>query len=130
MCTLLSQPVAAMFAQSTNNVISKSQEYWTCVDYSKNFTERNPEWGMVTLSDNQLFHGTSHMLNYKILDNGQTLLIHDGMQHADYKDSGWYISQSYYHFWQKDETPARTYKFLRDNRQIILKAYNITEQSL
>ena len=126
MCALLSQPVAATFAPSTNNVIPKTQEYWTCVDYSKDFAAHNPEWGIVTMSNNQLFHGISHMVNYKILDNGHTLLIHDGMQHADYKDSGWYLSQSYYHFWQNDETPVRTYRFLRDNSQIILKAYNIS----
>jgi len=95
------------------------QEKWTCYDWSVNFARENPEWGIVTVSDNMWFNsnaGFSHMVNYQIIDN-ETLLIHDGLYKNDYILAGWQL-QGYYHFWV-NETPVRNYIVMQDNRNII-----------
>ena len=123
MWTAMLQPAAAV------QIIPASEDRWTCVDYSRNFAARNPDWGIVTMANDQLFRGGSHMVNYKIdPNNPDMLLIHDGLYNADYNFGGWY-SYGFYHFWLKGETPVRNYIFLRDNSDVILKAYNITVQA-
>jgi hypothetical protein len=101
------------------SIIPTTPDKWTCYDHSVNFSKENPEWGMVTMSNNQWFRsnaGVSHMVNYHIIDN-ETLLIHDGLYKNDYVLASWQL-QGYYHFWI-NETPVRNYVVMQDNRDII-----------
>jgi hypothetical protein len=101
------------------SIIPVPQEKWTCYDWSVDFARENPEWGIVTISDNQWFNsniGVSHMVNYQKVNN-ETLLIHDGLYGTDYIVAGWQL-QGYYHFWI-NETPVRNYVVMQDNRNII-----------
>lgn len=106
----------ACFLLSLFAVAAVQAENWTCYDYAKNYTEVNPEWGRVTISENMYFRGTSHLVNYKVLNN-DTLLIHDGMRDSDYILAGW-KNGGFYHFWI-DETPVRNYSIMRDNRAVL-----------
>jgi hypothetical protein len=108
--------------------IPMSRDHWTCTDYSLDYQISHPDFGILTLSHNPLFRGVSHMVNYKIINNGKTLLIHDGLKNSDYRFDGWYKSDDYYHFWINGEKPVRTYSFLRDNSDIVLKQYDITDR--
>jgi hypothetical protein len=108
-------------------MIPKDETSWTCVDYSYDYHRQHPDWGFLTISySDHLFRGMSHMVNYKLANNGTVLLIHDGMCDADYEFGGWYLSGYYFHFWQPNETPVRNYRFIRDNSDLILAEYNIT----
>lgn len=98
-------------------ITPKSMEYWTCVDYSTDFTNNNPDWGIVTISNNQYFHGVSHMVNYKVMDS-ESIEIHDGMYEYDYELHDWKNDGRFYHFWI-NEKPVRNYRFLWDNRGVL-----------
>lgn len=113
---LLVMPASASF-----NPVRSNKEAWTCYDYSLNFSENNPDWGIVCISNNRYFKGFSHMVNYKLLDNG-SLLIHDGLYKSDYDFTGWECV-GHYHFFI-NEPPRRYYKWLFDNRETILSDYN------
>jgi hypothetical protein len=118
MWTIVTLVIAITLSQNVSavSIIPVPQEKWTCYDYSVNFAKENPEWGIVTVSDNQWFHGITHMVNYQKINN-ETLLIHDGMWEMDYVIAGWQL-QGYYHFWV-NETPMRNYVVMWDNRNII-----------
>jgi hypothetical protein len=101
-------------------VIEKKQASWTCFDYSMAFAEENPEWGIVTISQNMYFFGASHMVNYKLdKNNSRIMYVHDGLYKADYEFGGWQ-DDGFYHFWTENEKPVRSYRFLRDNRGEVL----------
>jgi hypothetical protein len=100
-------------------VIPKPREAFTCVDYSLEFAQKNPDWGIVTLSNNQLFRGVTHMVNYQFTKEGY-LKIHDGMYQADYILCGWQGTQ-FYHFWLESETPCRNYRVLQDNSNLFIE---------
>lgn len=89
----------------------------TCYDYAVNFSATHPDWGCVTISQNKYFKGISHMVNYQVLVGGG-LLIHDGMNNADYATYGWRNCNQFYHFWLCTR-PVRNYLFLQDNSQLI-----------
>lgn len=84
----------------------------SCYDESVRYEKEHPEWGCVTMSDNQLFHGTSHMVNYQV--EGENLSIHDELYGLDYTIYDYTNSGVFFHFWG-NETPVRVYKFLRPN---------------
>jgi len=102
------------------SVVPVSQDHYTCYDYSVKFAENNTGWGIVTVSDNQWFKGTTHTVNYKIVTDN-ILQIHDGMRNADYLVGGW-EKQGYYHFWV-NETPRRNYHIMQDNRQKLISLF-------
>ena len=97
-------------------IMPKPQEAWTCVDYSLDFAKQNPNWGIVTISNNQLFYDVSHMVNYQFTENN-TLMIHDGLYQYDYELCDWQGTQ-FYHFWIPGETPCRYYRVLQDNSRL------------
>ncbi len=109
---LLIAPTSASF-----NPIRENKEAWTCYDYTLNFSEYNPDWGLVGMSDNKLFRGESHLVNYKLIDN-DTILIHDGLNGAEYDLYGWQ-NDGFYHFFI-NETPRRNYKWLVDNQELAI----------
>lgn len=101
------------------SIIPRSQEYWTCVDYSMDFAKNNPDWGTVSIAQTPNFLDESksydsHMVNYKIIDNN-TMEIHDGMYKLDYTSTDWKNDGQYYHFWLNGK-PLRNYRYLYDNR--------------
>ena len=118
--------VNASVADTSLHIEPVSKEYWTCVDYSFDYHQKHPDYGLVSISSNQLFRGVSHVVNYKVIDSNGTLLIHDGRYDADYIYGNWWNDQCYYHFWRPDESFVRTYNFLRDNRDFVLSKCNIS----
>ncbi|HEY5140877.1 MAG TPA: hypothetical protein VIJ25_16410, partial [Methylococcales bacterium] len=67
---------------ATPQVTPADKASWTCYDYAVDFAANNPGWGIFTRGDpsgGPEFKANSHMMNYKVLDNGKTLLIHDEM---------------------------------------------------
>lgn len=107
-------------AAATPYVIPVSKADWTCYDYSVDYHNKHSDWGMVTIGG-RFFKTDSHIVNYKILNNGETLLIHDGLNNAEFPCYAWYKTGQSYHFWVNGEKPVRTYKYLKDNRDVILK---------
>lgn len=97
-------------------VIPKTQDDFTCFDYSIAYAKENPDWGIVTISNNQWFRGVSHMVNYQFTENN-TLMIHDGLYQYDYELYDWQGAH-FYHFWLENETPCRNYKVLQDNSHL------------
>jgi hypothetical protein len=100
------------------SIIPVTEDKWTCYDYSVNFAKENPEWGIVSMSTNMWFKGTSHMVNYKIIDGGDSLLIHDGLYRTEYEIYNFRYA-GYYHFCFKNETPVRYYRVMRDNSGMV-----------
>lgn len=99
------------------NPMRSNKEAWTCYDHALNFSNHNPDWGLVGMSDNKLFRGETHLVNYKLLDNN-TILIHDEVYGSEYDLTGWQNS-GFYHFFI-NETPRRYYKWLIDNRELAI----------
>jgi hypothetical protein len=110
---ILISPVQAV------QILPKSQEDWNCVDYSLDFAKQNPDWGIVTLSNNQYFKGVSHMVNYQFTEEND-LKIHDGLYQMNYTLYEWQGAQ-FYHFWLPNETPCRNYRTLQDNSYLFKK---------
>ncbi|MFA6887827.1 MAG: hypothetical protein WCQ65_12765 [Fermentimonas sp.] len=106
-------PVSASF-----DPVRPNKEAWTCYDYSINYSECNPEWGVVTMSNHPHFHGYSHVVNYQYVNNN-TLRIHDGLYNLDYNYTGWQYN-GYYHFWPDGSIPKRTFIRLLDNRYLLI----------
>jgi len=103
------------------SVVSKPTYKWTCYDYSIDFSKNNPEWGVVTVSPNQLFKGqesVNHIVNYKLVSNS-TVRIHDGLYGIEY-DLNLTEREKYYHFWTEG-TPSRRWVFLQDNTEEFLQ---------
>ncbi len=94
-----------------------SKKLQTCYDYAVNYSMTNPDWGLVVISRNQLFRGPSHMVNYKVLPDGD-LLIHDESIKKYYVMHEWRNSNLFYHF-LLGERPVRNYIVLKDNSNLI-----------
>lgn len=94
-----------------------SENSKTCYDYAVNYSATNPDWGLVVISRNQFFRGPSHMVNYKVLPDGD-LLIHDESIKKEYVMHEWRNSNLFYHF-LLGERPVRNYWVLQDNSQLI-----------
>lgn len=107
-------------AAATPHVIPTSKDKWTCYDYAVDYHKKNSDWGMVTIGG-PFFKTNSHIVNYKVLNNGETLLIHDGLNNAEFPCYAWYKTGQSYHFFVNGEQPVRNYKYIRDNRNVILK---------
>lgn len=104
---------------SAVSIIPKQKESYTCVDYSREFQKENPEWGCVTMAHNQWFHGSTHMVNYQLINNNTDMMIHDGMYDSDYTICNWKADEyTFYHFWF-NQTPVRNYVIMQDNREKI-----------
>jgi len=103
-------------ADASFNPIRPNKNAWTCYDHTLNFSENNPDWGVVCMSNNRFFKGMNHIVNYKKIDNN-TLLVHDYLEPCDYYYQNWKMD-GYYHFYI-NETPRRYYKHLTDNSDAI-----------
>lgn len=103
-------------------VIPKTQDDFTCFDYSIAYAKENPDWGIVTISDNQWFGVFSHMVNYQFTENN-TLMIHDGLYQYDYEIYNWQDAPLFYHFWLENEIPCRNYKVLQDNSHLFTEKF-------
>ena len=104
-----------------NDTINRSERigYWTCYDYSVDFAKNNPEWKIVTISKTQNFCPKSHMINYQFYDN-ITMIVYDGLLDNLYYINGWQYDYDYYHFWVDGSQPVRNYRFLVDNRDVVM----------
>lgn len=94
-------------------IIPVGEEDYTCYDYSVQYAKNDSSWGIVTIGNNQLFKGVSHMVNYK--HAGKNLLIHDGLYKLDYVIHDYKNTKQYFHFWERNQTPCRVYRFLQPN---------------
>jgi hypothetical protein len=120
--------VSAIPYQSGNfDPIRPDKDTWVCYDYSINYARENPEWGVVTISDNPCFYGISHCVNWKISNNN--LILYDSQY--DIKNefpidnvcliecNNWF-KPAYYKFWSIDKTPLRNYIRLQENSEAYL----------
>jgi len=110
---LLIMPASASF-----NPIRENKEAWTCYDHALNFSENNPDWGVVCMSQNRYFKGVSHFVNYKYISENE-LLIHDETTESEYLVANW-GALGYYHFFI-NEFPCRYYRWMVDNRGAVIK---------
>jgi hypothetical protein len=93
--------------------IKENRAAWVCYDWAVWYNSENPEWKIVTISEQRFFYGVSHMVNYQL--EGENLIIHDEFYKLDYTIYDYKNSGLYFHFWQNEQTPVRNYKFLRAN---------------
>lgn len=98
---------------------SERAQGWDCVDYSVDFIKDNPEWGIVTISKNARFQGRSHMVNYQFYDT-TTMIVYDGLLDNLYYVCNWQWDMDYYHFWIDGSQPVRNYRYLLDNRDVVM----------
>ena len=81
---------------------------------------------MVVISDNRLFKGSNHLVNYKITDEGY-LLIHDEAFMIECTVSEWEYDcgpTNYYRFYINNETPTRHYRYLLPNAEEVYRRFN------
>lgn len=113
---------AAPYQYGSFDPVREDVEAWVCYDYSIDYARNNPEWGVVTVSNNPHFYGLSHMVNYKIADD--EIYFYDSQHNIkcsfdienDYlTESNYWFHPAYYHFWSTDETPMRNYRRLQEN---------------
>jgi hypothetical protein len=118
-CTIIFLLIFLIVSVHSSSAIEvvPSENFKTCYDYAVKYSATNPDWGLVVISRNQFFRGPSHMLNYKVLPDGD-LLIHDESIKKDYVMHEWKNSNLFYHF-LLGERPVRNYWFLQDNSQLI-----------
>jgi len=102
---LLVTPAGAYGDEGVKIIPGNTEDYWTCYDYTMDYTKNNPEWGRVTLFHSS-YDSVTHAVNYQLI-NGE-LEIHDGFYQIDYTLENWEDKAYYnYHFWATNETPAR-----------------------
>jgi len=100
--------------------VRPNQAGWVCYDYAIDYARDNPEWGVVTISNNRYFYGVSHMVNYNI-SNGDLILldIHAKtieVMPLEYVHEGMLgFNPAFYHVWDANCTPLRNYRLLMDN---------------
>lgn len=90
------------------------------------YSQDNPEWGMVVISDHPRFRGMNHVVNYQINED-KTLQIHDEYLGIDYVIREWEYDSctfDYYHFYINGEKPTRYYNYrnrfhIRPNAEIV-----------
>lgn len=101
------------------DIVRPDDAYQDCVSLTVKFCNDNPEYIPCSISNNRYFYGLSHMVAVKIIDD-DTILIHDELRGFDTNGDNWYIDQStFYHFWI-DEPIKRNYRYLLDNREMVL----------
>lgn len=113
----------AMYQSGSFDPVRENRDSWTCVDVAINYSRANEDWGVVTVAGNPKFTGVSHMLNWQVIDGVLVLkdcsqpgisLSWDIPQDTDTRH-GYEYDYTYFHFWQRDETPLRNYRLLKDN---------------
>lgn len=100
------------------DIVRPDNAYQDCVSLTIKYCNDNPEYMPCTISNNRLFRGLSHMVAIKIIDN-ETIMVHDELNNAHYESHNWFLDGQYYHFWI-DEPLKRNYKYLLDNREMVL----------
>jgi len=110
---------AQLYQSGSFDPVRDNEEYWTCYDYAINYARENPEWGVVVESENRLFRGEAHMLNYKILNpehmydaTTETTVYYNNLKNHNNKFFKFYTDP--------DKTPLRQYSFMTDNRDVVL----------
>lgn len=88
---------------------------WSCYDYSFDYKQNNPEWGICVIGYNQYFRGTTHAVNYLYTEDNKTILIHDAMLGLDYEVTDYKNDRDgrMFHFFENNG--VRNYKFLYPN---------------
>jgi len=112
---------ATLYQAGPFNPVRADPTTWTCYDASIDFARENPDWGVVTVSNNPVFRGVSHIVNYQFRD--EELYLYDATQNLQMgfcdKESARVdniqFEHAYYHIWQDNETPLRNYRVLKDN---------------
>jgi len=99
---------------------------WSCFDYAMHYSQDNPEWGVVLLSNNPRFklYANNHYLNYKILDTGE-LNLYDVESGRLSRHWGWQydtVTFDYYHFYAFGETPTRQHSYKLPNAEAVYNA--------
>ena len=98
---------------------ANNPDQWQCMDYARNYSENNPVWGIVVVSDNKKFLGICHFLNYKILDTGE-LILHDEKLNHNVTVEGWEYDRAvldYYYFWPEDRPLQKYWYTLHPNAE-------------
>ena len=111
--------------------VRPNQDDWVCYDYAIDYAQNNSEWGVITVSSNPNFKGTSHMLNYRI--NGSVMEFYDpywsvlcgseiyySVEIDDMRMGNPFFEPCYYHDWNVNATPWRYYKNNVENIQEVL----------
>lgn len=96
---------------------------WSCFDYAMNYSQMNPEWGIVLVSDHPRFRGVgnSHFVNYQI-DEG-ILYIYDSESGFTARHLNWWDdSFTYYHFYMNGEVPTRYFRYELPNAMEVYNA--------
>jgi hypothetical protein len=110
---------AQLYQSGSFDPVRENEEYWTCYDHAINFARENPEWGVVVESENHLFRGEAHMLNYNISKP-------EHMYDATTETTVYYNNLKNYHnkffkfYTNTNQTPLRQYSFITDNRDVVL----------
>lgn len=98
---------------------------WLCFQYSMAFQDKNPEWGVmvITQHDNPRFQGNdigdNHIINY-IINDDKSIMIHDEMECAEYTQHGWIYESNNWHFFMGE--PHERWEELRDNKEMMWDA--------
>jgi len=100
-------------------------ELWGCFDYAMHYSQGNPDWGIVLISDHPRFKGigNSHFVNYQIYD--KTLVIYDAEKGSYSYLLGWQYDTftfDYYHFYVNGEIPTRYLGYKLPNAEAIYNA--------
>jgi len=111
--------------------VRPNQADWVCYDYAIDYAQNHTEWKVITVSENPNFHGTSHMLNYRI--NGSTIEFYDpywsklsgfeieySVEIDDRRMGNPFFQPAYYHVWDVNRTPWRCYKNNVENIQEVI----------
>jgi hypothetical protein len=111
--------------------VRPNQADWVCYDYAIDYAQNNIEWGVITVSEYPNFIHISHMLNYRI--NGSEIEFYDpywsellgseieySVEIDDMRMGNKYFQPAYYHVWDVNQTPWRTYRNNVENIQEVL----------
>lgn len=111
--------------------VRENVDYWTCYDYAIDYSQNNSGWDVITVSKSPNFRPASHMLNYRI--NGGEIEFYDPYWSAfigyeieysvdidDRRHGNKYFQPAYYHVWDVNQTPWRTYRNNVENIQEVL----------
>lgn len=101
-------------------------ELWGCFDYAMHYSQDNPDWGVVLISDHPQFRGmgNSHFVNYKILYNSE-LILYDVESGRTSRYCNWQYDSytfDYYHFYVNGEIPTRHFKYKLPNAEAVYNA--------
>lgn len=124
-CGLLLSVTTVSAVQSQYDYNSPPVELWGCFDYAMHYSQDNPEWGIVLISDHPRFrgNGNSHFVNYQIHDD--ILFLYDADKDSEYYNLGWqYDTFTFerYHFFIDGEIPTRHAKYRLPNAELVYNA--------